>query len=227
MRRGGLRRYLLGAAIVLLLALVLAQVLLPHFAADRISSRVSGYGDVKRVHVSAWPALKLLWGDADSASVTTGALDLSEAQSAKLLWEARGINKLDATSPSAHEGPLRLTDVSLHKRGRALSAEGRLSQADLKAALPEGFAVQLLGSHDGQVEVRASGGLFGIAASVDAVAEASEGKLIAHPRGLLLEALRVTLFADPHVYVEGVGASAVTTADGQAGYQLTISASLR
>ena len=77
----------------------------------------------------------------------------------------------------------------------------------MKAALPAGFGVQLLSSEGGEVRVRASGGLFGVRASVDAVAGASEGKLVVHPLGLLLSGLQLTLFSDPHVYVQAVGAS--------------------
>ncbi len=46
-----------------------------------------------------------------------------------------------------------------------------------------------------------SGGLFGVGASVDAVAQAEEGKLVARPTGLL-GALKLTLFESPSVYVE-------------------------
>jgi hypothetical protein len=98
----------------------------------------------------------------------------------------------------------------------------------VKAALGEGFEVQLLSSGGGQVEVRVGGGLFGVDATVDAVARAQEGKLVVHPLGFLLEGLKLTLFANPHVYVEGVGASEVAEpSSGAAGYRLTIKASLR
>jgi len=85
--------------------------------------------------------------------------------------------------------------------------------------------VQLLGSENGEVEVKASGALFGVGASVAAVGLASEGRLVAHPLGLLVEALQLTLFSDPHVYVQGVGASVER---GQPlSYRLSMSASLR
>jgi hypothetical protein len=42
------------------------------------------------------------------------------------------------------------------------------------------------------------------------------------PRGFLLEAFKLTLFADPRVRIEGVGAA--TAGDG---YRLSIDASLR
>jgi hypothetical protein len=229
-RAGGGRRLiqlalgLTGAAILLL---VLAQIFLPRIAASRISSRVGRYGEVERVHVTAWPAVKLLWGHADSATVSVRSLSVSPAQTAELLWEARDLGKLDATLSSVREGPLRVSDVRVRKRGRRLSAHALASAADVKAALPPGFDVQLLGSEHGQVEVRAGGGLFGIGASVNAVAEASTGRLVVHPRGLLIEGLQLTLFSDPRVHVEGVGASATAGARGAPSYQLSISASLR
>jgi len=211
----------------ILLALALAQVFLPRIVASRISSRVRRYGTVNSVSVSAWPAVELLWGHADTVKVSVKSLRVSPSQTAKLLWEARDVSSLDMTAESAQEGPLRLTDVSLRKRGGALSAEGRASQADVTAALPPGISVRLLKSEGGEVEVQASGGLFGVQAAVGAVAGASEGKLVAHPLGFLIEGLRLTLFADPHIQVQGVGASELSGAGGTAGYRLTITASLR
>jgi hypothetical protein len=214
-----------GGTVIVVLGL--AQVFLPKLAASKISSRVGKYGSVEHVHVSAWPAIKLLWGDADTVEVQASRLRVSPSQTAKLLAEAHGINDLDLSSLSASEGSLPLSDVSLHKQGRTLSAHAFVTQADVKAALPEGFDVELLGSSEGEVEVRASGGLFGIGASVNAVAQASEGKLVVHPRGLLLEALKLTLFSDPRVYIERVEAHAASGAGGAAGYRLGIGASLR
>ncbi len=227
MRVGRAGRIAVGLAGATVLALVLVQLFLPRIAASRISSRVRRYGNVRSVHVSAFPALKLLWGDADSVRVTAGNLKVSLEESSKLLQEARGVDELTMTASSAQEGPLRLSDVRLTKRGSALRAEGSMSEADVRAALPEGFTVQLLGSERGTVEVRASGGLFGVGASVDALALASEGMLVAHPRGLLVEGLRLTLFSDPHIYVLGISASRTTDSDGAPGYRLAMTATLR
>jgi LmeA-like phospholipid-binding len=229
MRRGGggltKTRLLLSLAGGLVLLLALAQVLLPRIAASRIGARVGRYGKVRSVSVSAWPAVKLLWGDADSVRVSANDLALSPAQVGSLLSEARGAGSMDVSAESVLLGTLRVTDASLSKRGNALSAHALVSEADVKAALPAGFGVRLLRSEHGQVEVQATGGLFGVGASVNAVAGASEGKLVAHPLGFLIEGLRLTLFSDPHVYVEGVGASVV--GEQPLSYRLTMSASLR
>jgi hypothetical protein len=200
-------------------------LILPRLAVSRITSRVGRYGRVESVSVSAWPAVELLWGSVGSVRVRARSLALSPAQAAKLLWEARGTASMDVSAESVQVGSLRLSDASLHKRGNALTAQALTSEADVKAALPAGFDVRLLRSEGGEVEVQATGGLFGVDASVDAVAGASEGKLVAHPLGFLLEALHLTLFSDPHVYVEGVGAS--VHSEQPLSYRLTMSARLR
>jgi hypothetical protein len=230
MRRGGpstrIGRVALAVAGGVLLLLVLGQVFLPKIAASRISSRLTKYGSVQSVSVTAWPAVKLLWGSVDSVKVTARALKVNPAQTAKLLWEARDVSEMDLTASRTQEGPLQLSDVSFRKRGGALSAAALTTAGAVTAALPEGIGVQLVGSEGGTVRVRASGGLFGVGASVDAVAGASEGKLVVHPVGLLVEGLQVTLFADPHVYVRGVGARAVAEPAGGQGYRLSVTASL-
>jgi hypothetical protein len=223
MGRGG--RIGLGLAGAVLLVLVLAQLLLPWLAARRISSRVGRYGKVLSVSVSAWPALELLWGHADSVRVQAKSLAVSPSQVGSLLWEAHGVSSMDLSAESVQVGQLRLSDCSLRKRGGALSAQALTSEADVAAALPSGFSVRLLRSEGGEVEVQATGGLFGIGASVNAVAGASNGRLVAHPLGFLVEGLQLTLFSDPHVYVQGVGASVQSTRPLT--YRLTMSAALR
>jgi hypothetical protein len=206
------------------LLLVLAQIFLPRLAASRVSSRVGRYGTVESVSVSAWPAVKLLWGSVDSVRVKARSLALSPAQAAKLLWEARGTSSMDVSAERVQVGPLRVTDATLSKRGNALSAQAMTSEADVKAALPAGLGVRLVRSEHGEVEVQATGGLFGVNATVNAVAGASDGKLVAHPLGFLVEGLQLTVFSDQHVYVEGVGAS--VSSEQPLTYRLTMSARL-
>jgi hypothetical protein len=63
---------------------------------------------------------------------------------------------------------------------------------------------------------------------VDAVARAEDGKLVARPSGLLLSALKLTLFESDGVYVEGVEARALGSGPGgEARYELSMWASLR
>jgi hypothetical protein len=228
MRRGGggrARKLSLALAGALLLVLVLAQLLLPRIAASTISSRVGRYGSVADVSVTAWPAVKLLWGSADSVRVRARRLRLAPAQAAKLLSESHGVARVDLSAEAVQLGPLALTGATLRKRGAELSATAEVTEAGVRAALPEGLEVRLLRSEAGRVEVQAGGGLFGVQATVDAVAEARAGKLVAHPLGLLLEGFGLTLFSDPRIYVEGVGARALSL--HPASYRLTMRARLR
>jgi LmeA-like phospholipid-binding len=219
------RRIVGGLAGAIVLLLVLAQLLLPRIAASVVSSRVGRYGKVESVSVTAWPAVKLLWGSVDSVHVRANSLALSPQQAAKLLWEARGTGSMDVSAQRVRVGSLQLSDATLSKHGNALTAQASASEADVKAALPEGFEVQLLRSEGGEVEVQASGSLFGVGASVKAIAQASGGKLVVHPLGFLIDGFHLMVFADPHVYVEGVGASVQTRQP--LSYRLSMTARLR
>jgi hypothetical protein len=210
---------------VLLAVLLIAQLVLPRVAARRISSRIGRYGTVQHVSVSAWPAVKLLWGNGDSAHVEAGHLALTPAQASALLWESRGMGSMDLSASSIQLGTLALEDVSLRKRGDQLSGEASTTAAQANAALPAGVSVSLLDSREGLLEVRAGGGLFGIAAAVNARAEAKDGNLVAHPVGFLIESFQLTLFSDPHVHVESIGAS--VTSRRPLTYRLSIEALLK
>jgi hypothetical protein len=192
------------------LVLVLAQLLLPRIAASVVSSRIGRYGKVESVSVHAWPALKIVWGSVDSIRVRAKSLTLSPAQAAKLLWESRGVARMDMSVRSIHVGSLRVSSATLSKRGDALSASADASDADVNAALPANTEMQLARSEHGEVEVLASGGIFGVGVTVKALAQAIGGKLVVHPLGFLIGGLQLTLFTDKHVYMEGVGASVQT-----------------
>src|SRR2546421_9968047 len=77
-----MRRIAAAAVLVVLAGLVAAQLLLPGIAENRLRDRLARDGHVDSVHVSAFPAVKLLWGHADRvtvhmASVRTGTGRLS------------------------------------------------------------------------------------------------------------------------------------------------------
>ena len=207
---------------------VLAQLFGPAIAARVVRDKVSKYGTVDSVHVSAWPALKLLWRHADEVTVHAKRLRLRPEQTVTLLREATGTDRVSASADSVEEDGLQLTDTRFLKHGGVLRAEGAISAADVARALPAGVQVTLLGSSDGAVQVRVSGDLFGVSASVDAIAQAENGKLVARPTALLLSGLRLTLLENPHLYVRGVSARALAPGpEGGARYELAIWASLR
>lgn len=209
---------------VIVLLLVLAQLLLPRVAADRISSRLSRYGHVRSVHVSAWPAIELLWGHADSVRVSAGDLVLPLARAAPVLGEARGAHDIDMTAASVRVGPLVLSEARLQKHGDELTAQAIATEAAVAAALPPGVHIRLLRSEEGSVDVSVGGSLFGFGGEIAAVALASEGALIARPAAPLLSVFSLTLYHDPRVYVQDIAAR---IAPGAPGYRLTMRARLQ
>jgi hypothetical protein len=225
-------RVVLAVTGVLVVLLVLAQLLLPVLAARRVRDRVARYGIVRSAHVSAFPALELLWGRADSVSVSAGALAASPSQIASLLGEAHGVNRMTVTAamaslrvPALPRG-LTVSDVRMDKHGSAIQASATLTQRQLDEALPGGFHVEPVASGGGQVEARASGGFFGLQASLGVLVRPLEGRLVAEPHGLPLAGLAtVTLFSDPHLSVYSVGLRVLRSQPLT--YGLSLSASLR
>jgi hypothetical protein len=209
------RKVAFGAVGVPVLLLLLAQAFLPALAEKIVKDRLSKYGTVKSVHVSAFPAVELLWGKADSASVNAGSLKVSASQLSQIVkqvWEARGVTNATMTAEHASVGATGLlehgvtaSDVRAEKRGSQISASATITQQQLQAALPDGFNVQLLESSDGQVRVRASGGLFGAQASIEALIKTDEGRLVMEPQGLPFGGFAsITLLSAPHLKLESV-----------------------
>lgn len=221
-------RIVIGAAVAVVAILLLAQLLLPAIAAHVIRGKVARYGTVHSVSVSAWPAIELAWRHAGTVTVQAGALRMSSAQAVGLLGESGGTATVRAHAQSIEVEGLALTDVTFAKRGTALWAQGTIDAAAIARALPPGVQVALVSSAGGSVRVRASGGLFGVSASLEAVAYARDGALVASPATLLLSGLRITLLDEPSVHVEGVHARALAPGPGgEARYELSMWATLR
>jgi hypothetical protein len=223
----------LGAGVPVLLLLALSQALLPRLAVQRMRDQLKPYGTLQSASVSAWPAIELLWGKAQSASASARSLTLSGPQAMKLVWEGRGVNDvtlavgtLKLQVPGLPSGVL-LHEMSSRKRGDRLVMQATLTQRDLAQASPSGVQLHLLGGTPGTVTVRASGALFGVPASVETLAEAREGKLIAQPLNIPFgEFVRLTLFSDPHVYLDSISVLP-TTVGGEQSWRLTMNAHLR
>jgi hypothetical protein len=223
----------LGVGISVVVVFGLTQAILPRLAAERVRDQIKPYGHLENVSVKAFPAIELLWGKAESASATAKRLSLSEAEAVKLVWEARGVREstlrvgaLQLSLPGLPGGVV-LHDAILRKRGDSVSTQSTITQADLDAASPSGVRIRLLASAPGTVKVLASGSLFGVQATVEAVAMPSEGKLIAQPLNIPFGAfVRMTLFADPHLYLEGISATPERQGS-QAAWRLKLSGRLR
>jgi hypothetical protein len=198
---------LLGLVGAIVVALAAAQLVLPGIAASRIRQRLARDGTVQSVHVQAFPAIKLLWGRADSVTVRIASLTAGTSRTGDLLSRADRTRDLDVSIGTLTEGPLVLRNVSVRKRGSAVTGGAGVAESDLQAALPPGFDVQPVASGGGQLLLRARASLLGVGVAVDALLSARDGALVVQPVNVPFGALAtLTVFSDPRVTVEGVGA---------------------
>jgi hypothetical protein len=205
-------RRILAAAIVLAVLVVLAvvaQLVLPGIAENRIRDRLAHDGRVESVQVSAFPAVELLWGHADRVTVRMANVRAAVGRRGGLIGRTANAGRVDASTRELDVLTLRLRDARLRKRGNTLVGEATVTDADLRAALPPGFAVRPVASADGRLVLRGSVTLFGTTISASAVLLAQDGRLKIVPDVPFGGFATLTVFADPHVHVDGVDARAV------------------
>ncbi len=225
-RRWG-ARVALGVAAVVVVLLVAAQLFLPRLAASQVREKVGRYGTVVSAHVSAFPAVELLWGHGDSTSVRAGALSLSSTQGVGLLWEGRGITNATFTATSLQVDSVQLSQVLVTKRGSAVVVQGTVRESSLGGALPAGLELHSVTDAGGHVVVQATGSILGISATVPVVVQAQEGRLVAEPQGLPLGGLAtLTVFSDPRLRMESIDVAPLPSEGGGPDLRLTLRGTL-
>jgi len=203
---------ILVAGGVVLLVLVVAQLVLPGIAAQRLHDRLSHNGTVLHVEVHAFPAIELLWHHAERVVIRMGSYQSTAGDLGGLLGQTADVGTLDASAGELNTGLLTLRNASLHKRGDELTGSAHISESDLQAALPILQSVTPVSSGNGQLTLRGTASLLGVTATVDATVRAQSGSLVVSPNVPFGGLANVTVFGDPHVEVQGV--SATPTADG-------------
>src|SRR5256886_16319118 len=116
-------RRIIAAAIVLAVLVVLAvvaQLVLPGIAENRIRDRLAHDGRVESVHVSAFPAVKLLWGRADRVSVRMANVRAAVGRLGDLIGRSADAGRVAASTRELGVFTLRLRDARLRKRGSRL-----------------------------------------------------------------------------------------------------------
>lgn len=190
---------LAGVAVVL-------QLALPALAERRLRQRLERVGSVERVHVRAFPALKLAWNRADRVELRMGRSDAGPQRFADLLAGTARTDELDAAVGAFSLGPLVLRDARVRKVGDSLVGEASITEADLRAALPDGFDLRPVAAGAGSLVLRGVGSVLGRSVSLEVVALAREGRLVLAPGAPFGALLTLTVFDDPRVLVEDVGA---------------------
>jgi hypothetical protein len=210
---------ILGAAGLVVLLLVLAQLVLPGIAAQQLRDRLARSGRVISVQVSAFPAIELLWHQADRVEVHLATYHGSTGGLGHLLDQANDVGTIEARIDVFTTGLITLRDATLRKSGDVLTGNAILTEANLQAALPPGLTVQPVASGDGKLVLQ--GTALGL--SADATLGAQDGELLLAPDIPLLGGLfTFTLFKNSQIDVQGVGASSVP-----GGFSVFASARLR
>lgn len=214
---------MLWLLVLVVVVLGVTQLVAPRIATKVMKDRVARYGEVESASVSAFPAIKLLWGDADAATARASALSMTPTALVALLTQARSIDRLtvdvahlELKDPGFGVGALKLEHASLRKRGASMLGSAILTERNLASALPAGVKATLVaGEGDAAdaagglrgVRLKARGSLLGLSAEVQARVHAESGKLVLTPTAPSFASLvKITLFADRRMKVLGVAA---------------------
>ena len=212
----------IATAGVVILVLVVAQLVLPAIATDRLRDRLSKSGNVISVEVHAFPAIKLLWNHADRVVVRMGRYQSGAGALGDLLSQTSDVGSVDASAQEFNSGLLTVRDAALRKRGNQLVGTALVTEADLRRSIPILQSVVPVTSADGRLTLRGTASLFGVTATVDATVSASNGKLVVAPDVPFGGFATVTVFSNPHLEVQSVGA---TPAPG--GFRVTATGRLK
>jgi hypothetical protein len=199
----------LAVAGLVVVVLVVAQLVLPGIASQRLRDRLSRSGRVLDVQVSAFPAIELLWHHADSVVVRMATYRASPAKLPDTLDQAGDVGSLRASAQTFQDGLLTLHAASLVKQGNQLSGSAVVAEADLRAAAPFLTSVTPVASAGGRLTLRGTATLFGLSATVDATVSAQDGKLVVAPDVPFGGLATITVFSDPRIKVQAVSASPV------------------
>ena len=209
-------------AAVLVFAFLATELIVPRQAADRLRADLEKNGTVRKLEVRAFPALKLLFGRADRVTVEMDTLKTTgTGRIAELIDQSDRTDRLDATVSTLTVGPLVVRDASVAKRGDLISGEARVTPDDIAAAVPFGAVeVTPVVGDDGALVLEGSAPVFGTRVGVRARVSATDGAIVAAADGLLGGLGSITVFRDPRVRVDAVGASEradgfVVTAEGR------------
>src|SRR5947207_15552926 len=125
-----MRRIVLLAAplVVVLLVLVVAQLVLPGIAEQRLRDRLGHSGKVLEVDVDAFPAIELLWHNADRVVVRMATYTSSASALSGTVGQVADVGSLDASASTLHAGLLTLRSATLRKRGNVLTGSASVTE---------------------------------------------------------------------------------------------------
>lgn len=198
-------RVVLVLLLVVLAVLVVTQIALPPIAARVVRESLEPKDHGVTVSISSFPAIKLLFGHADSATVHIAEAQTSGTDGLQgLLARAGGVDNLTATVGTMHVGPLELSHVSMRKQGSNLSAQAMVSPEAIQNILPPGFRLDAGEASGGGLRLTLATTVLPQQVSVGARLAAQNGALEIAPELPLLDLVNVSVFDDPNIAVTSV-----------------------
>jgi hypothetical protein len=199
--------FLAAALVVLVLVvLVIPQLILPGLAAQRLRDRLARSGQVLSVEVHAFPAIELLWHQADRVVVRMASYRSTTAKLQGTLSQIGDTGTLVASANRFGVGLLTLRDARLEKHGDRLTGSATVTESDLRASFPVLDGVTPVSSSGGEFTLQGTATVFGVTATVDATVRPRNGALVVSPDVPFGGLATITLFSDPAIAVQGVGA---------------------
>lgn len=202
-----------STAVLLVAVLGLAQLFLPGIAARRIASMLERHATGVHVSVSAFPAVELLFGQADSINIRIRRMVSGSAHTAHLLAEMQKVGTLNAHVDQLDAHGLVLTDVTLRKRANAVAGSAKLSRGAIQAALPINMRLAAHGVGSNGIAIDGRFDVLGHKVNAPVEITAMNGKIVLRPAlsGIesVLNGLSLTIFSNPALAVRRVTAAQV------------------
>jgi hypothetical protein len=128
-----------GIVLLLAAASLTAQIVLPGLAERRVAHRLETGGGTAHVSMSAFPAVRLLFGDGDSLRVKGRRLRLKVGHNRRLLHKLDGFDTVTVRLRDTHVGPLQLRSFVLdrpdNQKDYSVRLNGKTSPRALAAFL--------------------------------------------------------------------------------------------
>jgi hypothetical protein len=180
---------------------------LPGIAAQQLRDRLSRSGTVLRVDVEAFPAIELLWHRADRVVVRMGNYHSSTGALSSTLSQVADTGSMDASAGRMTAGLLTLRNARLQKQGDQLTGTATVTESDLRASISILDGVRPVVSSGRSLTLEGTATVFGVTVTADATVRPENGALVVTPDVPLGGLATITLFSNPHIAVEAVGAS--------------------
>lgn len=196
-----------GIGLAILVLLVVAQVVLPGIATQRLRDRLARSGVVGKIEVDAFPAIELLWHHADRVVIRMRSYRSTPSALSDNLNGVADAGRLDVSAARLDTGLLTLRDATLSKRGNDVTATATITEADLRSSLPLLDSVQPVSSSGGRLTLQGTATVLGVSATIDVTVAPRNGELVAAPDIPFGGFAAVTLFSNPRIAVQGVSAT--------------------